>query len=98
MERVYNHHVLNRQTGQVDYVVEESFNLYFYQYDDAQVTDKIAKGKYTDMTTLYTSKYRYNDAFWSSYKPLADHPLNNQIKKDLDHAVPLDKQFHDSGK
>jgi hypothetical protein len=98
MERVYNHHVLNRQTGQVDYVVEESFNLYFYRYDADQVTDKIASGKFVDMTSLYTSKYRYNEQFWDNYKPLAQHPLNSQIKKDLEHAIPLDKQFYDAGK
>ena len=98
LELTYNHHVINPRTGQVDYLVEENFNLYFYQYDDAQVTDKITKGRFMDMTSLYTSKYRYNDAFWSNYRPLADHPLNSQIKKDLEHAVPLDKQFHDSGK
>ncbi len=98
LERVYNHHVLNRQTGQVDYVVEESFDLYFYRYDNSQVTSQVKNGKFHDYTSLYTSNYNYNDQFWNSYKMLNEHPLDKQIKTDLDHAIPLDKQFHDMGK
>jgi len=98
LERVYNHDVLNPRTGQVDYVVEESFDLYFYRYDDEHVTDKIRGGNYSDMTNLYTSKYRYNHKFWNSYASLANHPLDKQIKTDLEHATPLDEQFLESGK
>lgn len=98
MERVYNHHVLNRQTGNVDYVVEESFDLYFYQYDDANVTAKIKGGKYSDFTSLYTSNYAYNDNFWDNYAQLKEHPLLPQIKTDLEHAKPLDQQFKEMGK
>ena len=98
LERTYNDNVLNRQTGQVDYVVEESFDLYFYHYDDNQVTGQVKNGKYHDFTSLYTSNYTYNDKFWDNYKMLNEHPLDKQIKTDLDHAIPLDKQFHDSGK
>jgi hypothetical protein len=98
MERVYNHNVLNRQTGQVEYVVEESFQLYFYQFEHDKVSDKVRAGKYTDVTSLYTSKYFYNDKFWNNYAMLSEHPLNPKIKADLEHAVPLDKQFHEAGK
>ncbi len=98
MERVYNHHVVNLTTGQVEYVVEESFDLYFYKYDDEHVTAKLDAGRYKDLTDLYTGKYGYNDKFWSSYPMLEEHKLPEQIKKDLEHAQPLDKQFHEQGK
>lgn len=98
LERVYNHHVLNRQTGQVDYVVEESFDLYFYKYDGENVTAKIKNGKFSDFTSLYTSNYNYNDKFWNNYAMLNEHPLLPQIDKDLSHAKPLDTQFHEMGK
>ena len=98
LERVYNHHVLNRQTGQVDYVVEESFDLYFYQYSDENITAQIKNGKYHDFTSLYTSNYNYNDKFWNNYLMAKEHPLLPQIEKDLSHAKPLDQQFHEMGK
>ena len=98
LERVYNHHVLNRQTGNVDYVVEESFDLYFYKYDGENVTAKIKGGKFQDFTSLYTSNYNYNDKFWNGYQMLKEHPLPAQIQTDLAHAKPLDMQFHEMGK
>jgi CarboxypepD_reg-like domain len=98
LERVYNHHVLNRQTGQVDYVVEESFDLYFYKYDGENVSAKIKNGRFSDFTSLYTSNYSYNDKFWNTYPMLNEHPLSPQIDKDLSHAKPLDQQFHEMGK
>ena len=98
LERVYNHNVLNRQTGQVEYVVEESFNLYFYKNDHDHVGEKVSAGKYTNMTSLYTSKYIYNEKFWNNYPMLNEHSLNPKIKTDLEPAQPLDKQFHESGR
>jgi hypothetical protein len=98
LERVYNDDVLNRQTGQVDYVVEETFDLYFYNYDDANVSTKIKNGKYHDFTSLYTANYNYNDQFWNNYSMLKEHPLAHQIDTDLSHAKPLDVQFHEMGK
>ena len=98
MERVYNHNVLNPRTGQVDYVVEESFDLYFYKNEHDHIGDQIRAGKYTDVTSLYTSKYFYNEKFWNNYPMLNEHPLNPKIKADLEHAQPLDKQFHEAGR
>ena len=98
LQRVYNHHVLNPRTGEVDYVVEESFNLYFYKYDDADVTAKMHNGKYSDFTELYSTKYRYNNKFWNNYPVMTEHKLDKQIKTDLEHAKPLDEQFIESGK
>lgn len=98
LERVYNHDVLNRETGQVDYVVEESFDLYFYNYDGNNVGSKMQSGRFIEFTSLYTSNYNYDDNFWSSYKMLAEHPLPVQVKTDLEHAKPLDQQFRESGK
>jgi len=98
LERVYNHHVLNPRTGDVDFVVEESFNLYFYKYDDVDVPAKIRDGKFKDFTELYSSKYIYNSKFWNNYTMLNEHPLDKQIKKDLDHAKPLDSQYVEMGR
>jgi hypothetical protein len=98
IERVYNHHVLNTKTGQVDYIVEESFNLYFNRYESEHVGEKIRDGKYSEFTSLYSSNYNYDEGFWKSYAPLKDHPLLPQIKTDLDHAKPLDEQFKEAGK
>ena len=98
LERVYNHHVLNRQTGHVDYVVEESFDLYFYKYDADKVGAKIKAGRFSDFTSLYTSNYNYSDQFWNNYAMAKEHPLPNQIEADLSHAKPLDVQFHEMGK
>lgn len=98
LERVYVHHVLNKQTGQVDYIVEESFSLYFSHYDSQNIGERIRTGKYSEFTSLYTSNYNYDEAFWKNYPPEKDHPLDAQIKKDLEHAKSLDEQFKDSGK
>jgi hypothetical protein len=98
LERTYNHHVLNRITGQVDFVVEETFDLYFYHYDGEKVSVQLAKTPFSNFTSLYTSNYNYEDKFWNNYKPLQQHPLAPQIKTDLEHVKPLDEQFRESGK
>jgi hypothetical protein len=93
--RTYNHHVLNRQTGNVDYVVEEDFALYFDDYETDNVGAQL-KG-FESMSELYVTHYKYDSKFWDNYGPLDDHPLPDDIKKDLEHAVPLNKQFVDAG-
>ncbi|MDB5282096.1 MAG: carboxypeptidase-like regulatory protein [Bacteroidota bacterium] len=98
LERTYNHHVLNRRTQQVDYIVEESFDLYFYNYQGENVGETVNKGKYVAFTSFYTSEYNYDEKYWNNYKPFADHPLKDQIKKDLEHAKPLETQFREAGK
>jgi CarboxypepD_reg-like domain len=98
IERVYNHHVLNTQTGQVDYIVEESFNLYFNRYDSGNVGEKIKAGKYSEFTSLYSSNYNYDEGFWKNYTALKEHPALPQIKTDLEHSKPLEQQFKEAGK
>jgi hypothetical protein len=98
LERVYNHHVLNRQTGQVDYIVEESFDLYFYKYDGVHVGEQMKGGRFGAFTSFYSSEYAYDDKYWANYNPLNEHKLLPQIKTDLEHAKPLDTQFRESGK
>jgi hypothetical protein len=98
LERVYNHHVLNRQTGEVDFIVEESFDLYFYSYQEDNVRPALQNGKYGVFTSFYTSHYNYNEPFWKNYDMIVKYPLAPQVKTDLERAVSLDKQFQDSGK
>lgn len=97
IERTYNHHVLNRQTGNVDYVVEESFELYFQDYDTENVGEKLKNG-YDVFSDLYMKKYKYDDAFWNSYEPVSDYPLDEDIAKDLEHAKKLSEQYVEAGK
>jgi hypothetical protein len=96
--RVYNHHVLNRVTGVVDFIVEEAFDFYFYNYETQNVGEKMSKGNYSAFTNLYSSKYKYDEKFWSSYKPLNEYELDEQIQKDLEHNKKLKEQFVEMGK
>ena len=98
IERTYNHHVLNRHTQQVDYIVEETFDVYFYNYKTDNMAATINSGKYLDFTSYYTSNYNYDDKFWNNYKMLQEHPLPEQLKKDLEHAKSLEVQFKEAGK
>ena len=38
----------------------------------------------------------YNRAFWESYPPIKDFPVNQQILEDLETKMPLDMQFKKS--
>lgn len=96
--RGYNHHVLNRNTGNVDFIVEESFEIYFDDYNVETVGEELKKGIFSAFTNLYSTQYKYNDKFWNSYDALDDYPLKEEIKKDLEHAKPLSQQFVESGK
>lgn len=96
--RTYNHHVLNRQTGNVDYIVEESFNIYFYKYSTERLAEQINNGRYSGATSLYSSEYFYDSKYWNNYTPLKAHPLDEKIKTDLEHAKKLETQFVDAGK
>ena len=96
--RSYNHHVLNPRTKSVDFIVEESFELFFDDYETDNVGARIAKeGNYSSLTDLYTTKYGYNTKFWDNYDLLDEYPTPAQVKKDLEHAKPLVQQFKDMG-
>ncbi|MCX6198017.1 MAG: carboxypeptidase-like regulatory domain-containing protein [Bacteroidetes bacterium] len=96
--RSYNHHVLNLNTGNVDFIVEESFELYFDDFNAENAGEVLSKGRFGAFTNLYSDTYKYDDKFWNDYDALDDHPLNDDIKKDLEHAKPLTQQFVGSGK
>ena len=96
--RSYNHHVLNRATGNVDFIVEESFELYFDDYNMESVSEKLVKRQFSDFSNVYTSAYKYDEKFWNDYDLLDDHPLEDGIKKDLEAKKPLKEQFVESGK
>jgi len=98
LTRSYNHHVLNRTTGQVDYIVEETFEMYFYDFDTESVGAKMEKGKFYAFSDLYNAKYKYDDKFWNNYDALDDNEINPQVVKDLEHSKKLSVQFIESGK
>lgn len=96
--RNYNHHVLNRQTGNVDFIVEETFEIYFDDFNAETAGDELRKGNFVSMTNLYSSTYKYDAKFWNDYGLLDEYPLSDVLRKDLEHAVKLDDQFRTSGK
>lgn len=98
LNRTYNHHVTNPKTGSVDFVVEETFDLYFDEYETEGVGALIAKGKYSEFSDLYLTKYKYDSKFWNDYDALEEYPIEEAIKADLEHAKPLSTQFVESGK
>jgi hypothetical protein len=98
IERVYNHDVYNRMTGNVDFVVEESFQLYFDEFETKNVGKLLQQGVFLNGTSLYLAKYNYDEKFWKEYDALDDHPLLPQIKTDLEHATKLEDQFREAGK
>jgi hypothetical protein len=100
LKRTYNHHVTNPQTGNVDFVVEETFDLNFDEYETDGVGAIIqqAKGKFGEFSDLYLTKYKYDGKFWDNYDGLDEYPLKAEIKTDLEHAKPLSTQFVEAGK
>lgn len=98
LSRTYNHHVTNAVTGNVDFIVEETFDLNFDEYETEGVGALVQKGKYSEFSDLYLTKYKYNDKFWEYYDALDEYPLKEEIKIDLEHAKPLATQFVESGK
>jgi hypothetical protein len=98
IERTYNHHVLNLKTGNVDFVVEETFHLYFNEHETDNVGTYIKRGNFTNDSDLYFSKYKYDQKFWEEYELLDDYPLIEEVKKDLEQAKPIEQQFKESGK
>lgn len=96
--RSYNHHVLNPRTQEVDFIVEESFEMYFDDYETNDISARITKdGGYSSLTELYLTKYGYNAKFWDNYDLLDEYPTPADVVKDLEHAKPLLQQFKDSG-
>ena len=98
LSRTYNHHVVNPVTGNVDFIVEETFDLFFDDYETEGVGALVQKGKYSESTDLYLTKYKYNEKFWNDYDGLDDYPLQEEIKTDLEQAKPLSTQFVEAGK
>ena len=96
--RSYNHHVLNPRTKAVDFIVEESFELFFDDYETSDVGARISKeGNYNSMTDLYTTKYGYSTKFWDNYDLLDEYPTPAQVVRDLDAKKPLVQQFKEMG-
>lgn len=98
LARTYNHHVTNPVTGNVEFIVEETFDLYFNDYETEGVGAIIAKGGFSEISDLYITKYKYDSKFWDDYDALDEHPAPKAIVTDLEHAQPLTKQFVESGK
>lgn len=96
IERSYNHHVLNVNTGQVDFIVEESFEIYFVDFNTKNIGASL--GKFGAFSDLYTTKYGYNTKFWSSYEPLEENPTPTQVVADLNEKRKLEEQFGEAGK
>lgn len=96
--RSYNHHVLNRQTGNVDYIVEESFEIHFYEFEPDGVSGILKKGKFEVMTNLYSAAYKYDSKFWEENELLDEFPLAEQVKTDLEHNKKLEEQFKNPGR
>ncbi len=95
--RAYNHHVLNRQTGNVDFVVEEAFELHFYKHNTTSVGQILQNGRFESMTNLYSLTYQYDSNFWNNYEMLKKYPIPTQVKEDLDAKKPLLEQFKAPG-
>lgn len=98
LTRSYNHHVLNRATGNVDFIVEESFELHFDDYNRESVSEKLVKRQFSDFSYLYSSAYKYDEKFWSEYDFADNFPLPEQVQKDLEEHKPLKTQFLEAGK
>lgn len=98
IDRVYNHHVLNLQTGNVDFVVEEAFDLHFYNFETKGVGATIQTGRFESMTNLYSLSYQYDSDFWNNYGMLEEYPLPPQVKEDLEQNKPLIEQFKTPGR
>ncbi|MES2621407.1 MAG: carboxypeptidase-like regulatory domain-containing protein [Bacteroidota bacterium] len=98
MVRSYNHHVLNMKTGEVDFIVEESFELYFDEFNAESVTEELSKRDFLAATNIYTSTYKYNSKFWDTYDLPDEHPLKEEIKNDLEKGKTLIEQFRENGK
>lgn len=95
--RSYNHHVLNKMTGNVDFIVEEAFEMHFYDFETEQVGAALQKN-FGAMTELYESKYKYDPAYWKKYEPLEEHEIPAQVFSDLEHNTKLEVQFIEAGK
>ncbi len=98
LTRTYNHHVTNPTTGNVEFIVEETFDLYFNDYETDGVGGIISKGRFSEISELYITKYKYDSKFWDNYDLLDEYPLKKEIVTDLEHAKPLSTQFVESGK
>ncbi len=96
--RNYNHHVVNMETGEVLFIVEETFELYFDDFNTENVGVHLKNGNFSAFTNLYSSSYKYDSVFWDEYELPEVYLLNEEIQKDLEHAKPLEQQFRDSGK
>lgn len=98
LKRTYNHHVTNPANGQVEFVVEETFDLYFNQFDTEDVGEIVSKGKFAEVSEVYLTKYKYDENFWNHYDALDEYPLTPEIKTDLELTTPLAKQFVEAGR
>lgn len=98
LHRTYNHHVTNPVNGNVEYVVEETFDLFFDQFETENVGAIINVGKFAETSDVYLTKYKYDVNFWDNYSALDEFPLNATIKTDLEQTTPLNKQFVEAGK
>jgi len=98
LNRTYNHHVTNPKTGSVEFIVEETFDLYFDEYETTGVGEIISKGRFEETCDLYNTRYKYDTKFWNDYDALDEYPLKPEVKTDLEEKKPLNTQFIDAGK
>jgi len=51
------------------------------------------KERQKDNIDLYSTTWKYNEAFWKTYNTVIDRPLAPRIKKDIERESNLDEQF-----
>lgn len=88
LEQSYYHYLINNVFKTVDYRVSETFSLYIYD-NNAGTSSKNGELR----SSLYGRSYKYDEFFWSEYKPVHLHPLETFIIDQLSAESPLQEQF-----
>lgn len=86
--KYYNHYVLNEQSNNIDFIVEEYFEWFTFKTLQTNPIDR----KFSLLTNLYSKSYKYDADFWNNTK------LPNSAQKvfdDLNSFKDLDSQFID---
>jgi hypothetical protein len=95
--RHYNHQIVNKISRNVQYVVEETFELTALQNHTTSIGVEIKKGGFNSFSSLYTMHYKYNPQFWQELNVEKRFPLEDYVKKDVEHEKLLEEQFVESG-
>ena len=94
----YEHNLIQPTFHSLDFTVEEYFMLWTGDIEKLEYTFQKPDKTYRRSIDLYSKAYKNDTDFWAEYQLIKSHPLNGNLKIQLEVKETLEEQFEYNGR